>query len=457
MEILFYNKQNYIKMQIYKITNLINNKIYIGKDTTSDPNYFGSGLLIRRAIKKYGIENFRKEIIDETDNYEDLSIKEKYWIENFNSTNIKIGYNISKGGDGGDTLSNNPNLDIIKEKISNGSLVKGKTYEEAFGEKKAKAYKERLKGKLNLSIFSDKAKENSKLFFDTKREELIKRCEFLKREINNGKIDNYIDELKNIKESVYWNFLKNSEGFYNFFGKKLKYIFGKLKINENVEFEKINKLVLEKDIKAIINYMKKLPKRIFKTREIFYEYIGEDLKLIIKDELKLNNKKNQSSKVAVIIDGEEYDSIFSASTKLNIEREIIRYRLKSSQFKNYLYRDNELNIKYNKFIDYDPYESKKEKISINDVIYNSITEATIKLNKTHDYITWRLNSKSYTNWVYLNKHIELKETGPQKLKKISIDDIIYESIAEAVRKTGIDRQLIRYRLKAKNYENYFYI
>ena len=143
--------------------------------------------------------------------------------------------------------------------------------------------------------------------------------------------------------------------------------------------------------------------------------------------------------------------------KLNIEREIIRYRLKSSQFKNYLYRDNELNIKYNKFIDYDPYESKKEKISINDVIYNSITEATIKLNKTHDYITWRLNSKSYTNWVYLNKHIELKETGPQKLKKISIDDIIYESIAEAVRKTGIDRQLIRYRLKAKNYENYFYI
>ena len=72
-------------MQIYKITNPINNKIYIGKDTTSDPNYFGSGLLINRAFKKYGKEHFTKEVIDETDNYEELSKKEIYWIEKLNS------------------------------------------------------------------------------------------------------------------------------------------------------------------------------------------------------------------------------------------------------------------------------------------------------------------------------------------------------------------------------------
>ena len=82
-------------MQIYKITNLINKKFYIGKDTSSDSNYFGSGLLIKRAIEKYGLENFQKEIIDETDNYEELSLKEKYWINHFNSTNLKTGYNIS--------------------------------------------------------------------------------------------------------------------------------------------------------------------------------------------------------------------------------------------------------------------------------------------------------------------------------------------------------------------------
>jgi len=389
-------------MQIYKITNLINNKIYIGKDTTSDQNYFGSGLLIRRAIKKYGIENFKKEILDETDNYEDLSIKEKYWIENFNSTNIEIGYNISKGGDGGDTLSNNPNLDIIKEKISNSSLVKGKTYEEAFGEEKAKEYKEKLKSKMNLSIFSDESNQRRKLFFDNKREELIKRCQFIREEIKDGKIHNYIDELKLIKKRVADNFLKNAEGFYNFFGQDLKFIFGK----------------------------------------------NRKKKEIIDVEKKTKEKK-------VIVDGVEYNSIKECCEITGIKITTIGFRLISNNFPNYLYSDDILNVKNGKYIIKE--DSKKERISINDVIYNSITEAATKLNKTHDYITWRLNSKSYTNWFYLNKDIELKETGPQKLKKISIDGITYESIAEAVRKTDIDRQLIRYRLKAKNYKTYFYI
>ncbi len=51
-------------MEIYKITNNINKKIYIGKDITCNPNYFGSGVFIKKAITKYGRENFTKEIID---------------------------------------------------------------------------------------------------------------------------------------------------------------------------------------------------------------------------------------------------------------------------------------------------------------------------------------------------------------------------------------------------------
>ena len=89
-------------MQIYKITNLVNKKIYIGKDTTSDKNYFGSGLLIKRSIEKFGIENFKKEILEECITNEELCEKEKKWIKFFNSTNLDIGYNISNGGDGGD-------------------------------------------------------------------------------------------------------------------------------------------------------------------------------------------------------------------------------------------------------------------------------------------------------------------------------------------------------------------
>jgi hypothetical protein len=49
---------------IYKITNLINQKIYIGKDSTNRKNYYGSGKAIKNAILKYGEDNFSKEIID---------------------------------------------------------------------------------------------------------------------------------------------------------------------------------------------------------------------------------------------------------------------------------------------------------------------------------------------------------------------------------------------------------
>lgn len=88
-------------MIIYKITNLINSKIYIGKSKHNNPSYMGSGTLITKAIIKYGKENFSKEILEECDNEDDLNAKEIYWISKYNSTNPTIGYNIDKGGIGG--------------------------------------------------------------------------------------------------------------------------------------------------------------------------------------------------------------------------------------------------------------------------------------------------------------------------------------------------------------------
>jgi len=104
---------------IYKITNLINGKIYIGKRKTKlkieDDFYFGSGKLIKSAIKKYGINNFTKDIL-EICNSNNLNEREIYWIESLNSIDLKLGYNISNGGDGGDLLTNNPNRELIIEK-----------------------------------------------------------------------------------------------------------------------------------------------------------------------------------------------------------------------------------------------------------------------------------------------------------------------------------------------------
>lgn len=107
-------------MIIYKITNLINGKIYIGQDKDDKSWYFGSGLLIKRAIKKYGKENFKKETIDIAVTKEELTEKEKYWIKELCTQDPTIGYNIADGGEGGDTLTNHPNIDDIKKKISIG-------------------------------------------------------------------------------------------------------------------------------------------------------------------------------------------------------------------------------------------------------------------------------------------------------------------------------------------------
>ena len=92
-------------MIIYKITNLLNNKIYVGKSELNNPNYYGSGTYITRAIKKYGKENFKKDIIIEFYFYDNdlLNEEEIYWIETLNSKDPKIGYNITKGGDGIDS------------------------------------------------------------------------------------------------------------------------------------------------------------------------------------------------------------------------------------------------------------------------------------------------------------------------------------------------------------------
>lgn len=88
-------------MIIYKTINLINSKIYIGKSKHNIPSYMGSGSLIAKAIKKYGKENFSKEILEECENEEDLNLREIYWISKYDSINPNIGYNIDKGGRGG--------------------------------------------------------------------------------------------------------------------------------------------------------------------------------------------------------------------------------------------------------------------------------------------------------------------------------------------------------------------
>lgn len=90
-----------MKHILYKTTNLINNKIYIGVHSTNDinDNYLGSGLNIIRAIKKYGVSNFKREILYIFKTKEEAFLKERELVtEEF--VNDNNNYNLSVGGTG---------------------------------------------------------------------------------------------------------------------------------------------------------------------------------------------------------------------------------------------------------------------------------------------------------------------------------------------------------------------
>lgn len=94
---------------IYKITNTINGKSYIGQTIQNVKERFYqhcatkcsravSNMAIHRAIKKYGKSNFTVEVIEEIDSA-NLNDRERYWIKYYNSYNN--GYNSTKGGQEG--------------------------------------------------------------------------------------------------------------------------------------------------------------------------------------------------------------------------------------------------------------------------------------------------------------------------------------------------------------------
>jgi hypothetical protein len=89
-------------MEIYKIINKINGNWYIGKTNGKDPNYIGSGKLLKQAKQKYGIENFEKIILETVEDEQILNEREQYWIAQTNAVDDPQSYNLAQGGEGGD-------------------------------------------------------------------------------------------------------------------------------------------------------------------------------------------------------------------------------------------------------------------------------------------------------------------------------------------------------------------
>lgn len=129
---------------IYSITNKLSGQIYIGKHKTKNINddYMGSGKLITRAIKKYGKENFIKQILFVFDNKDEMDQKEKELVNELFILS-ENSYNLALGGKGG--------WDISKSKVA----FLGKKHSEISKNKISKFVSE------NNPMFSEEARKKN--------------------------------------------------------------------------------------------------------------------------------------------------------------------------------------------------------------------------------------------------------------------------------------------------------
>lgn len=120
---------------IYKITNIINNKVYIGQTTLKNPfsrinrHFYKNNKdcpRLKNAINKYGKTKFKIELICSIlTNQKDLNYFEQFFIKQYNCISPN-GYNLTFGGNQGGGLSEESKLKISRQKLGKPSKLKGK-------------------------------------------------------------------------------------------------------------------------------------------------------------------------------------------------------------------------------------------------------------------------------------------------------------------------------------------
>jgi group I intron endonuclease len=178
-------------MIVYKITNLTNGKIYVGRTKKSIEKRFKEHVreasynckyYFHKALRKYGSDNFSLEILEENDFIVENK-REEYWIEKLNANDHSVGYNISTGGEGsGDNFTNNPNKEEIRKRMSEAHRGKkltddhkkkiGNSGKEAWkntdrskrpNPRKGKSHTDEAKEKIRNSRFGKKFSDEAKL------------------------------------------------------------------------------------------------------------------------------------------------------------------------------------------------------------------------------------------------------------------------------------------------------
>ena len=274
------------KFLIYEMKNNINGKSYIGQYSgESFDKYFGSGKLIKSAIKKYGLENFSKIILEECFNKTELNEKEIFWIDKLKT--IENGYNLTEGGTGGD-LSEFIKYDdnwVEKQRIST------KKYWDNMTEDERKRRSEIVSGEKNGMYGKDGFWKNKKIPKDVIQKSLENRRSYIG------------EQNPNWKGGVTYVYCEC--------GKKIGY--GHTHCN-------------------------KCRPRSESDNPFYGKQHTDETKNILRE--KRTGVYNGNQNIPIIIDGVEYRSSGEASKILNIPMVTIRWRVKSKnkKFENYKYK-----------------------------------------------------------------------------------------------------------------------
>ena len=157
-------------MIIYKSTNKITGKIYVGQTTHTLDKRIKSHLKESKmesnrpfmlSINKYGEDNFIFETIDSADNLDELNDKEIYWINFYNSVSPN-GYNVTGGGQGKKMMVTNELSERISKGLKNSEKWQKILKDEKYLKKREEYFIKSAKGKKFSQEHKDKIWENNK-------------------------------------------------------------------------------------------------------------------------------------------------------------------------------------------------------------------------------------------------------------------------------------------------------